>query len=70
MSRAAYRAMPAKLTVREVRLRVRDKSKRIRNGVLVTTLLDAELDPAAEVRGLYRQRWHAENLPPGPPLER
>jgi hypothetical protein len=60
MSRAEYQAMPAKLALREVRLQVRDKSKRIRNVVLVTTLLDAQLDPAEAIRGLYRQRWHAE----------
>src|SRR4029077_13768865 len=60
MSRAEYQAMPAELALREIRLQVRDKSKRIRNVVLVTTLRDAKLDPAEEIRGLYRQRWHAE----------
>src|SRR5262249_24455839 len=42
------------------RLQVRDKSKRVRTVVLVTTLRDAEIYPAAEIRALYRQRWHAE----------
>jgi Transposase DDE domain len=60
MSRAEYQAMPAELALREIRLQVRDKSKRIRNVVLVTTLRDAKLNPAEEIRGLYRQRWHAE----------
>jgi Transposase DDE domain len=60
MSRSEYEAMPAELTLREIRLRVRDKSKRIRTVVLVTTLLDAKLYPAEEIQGLYRQRWHAE----------
>src|SRR5205823_3572451 len=60
MSRAEYEAMPATLSLREIRLQVRDKSKRIRNVVLVTTLLDAKVYPAAEIRALYRQRWHAE----------
>ncbi len=60
MSRAQYEAMPAESTLREIRLQVRDKSKRIRTVILVTTLLDADLYPAEEIRGLYRQRWHAE----------
>ena len=50
ISRAEYRAMPAKLTVREVRLRVQDKSKRIRNVVLVTTLRDATLPRGGDPR--------------------
>ena len=60
MSRDESEAMPATLSLREIRLRVRDKSKRIRTVVLVTTLRDAEIYPAAEIRALYRQRWHAE----------
>jgi Transposase DDE domain len=60
MSRDEYEAMPATLSLREIRLQVRDKSKRVRTVVLVTTLLDATVYPAAEIRALYRQRWHAE----------
>lgn len=60
MSQAEYQAMPVQLALREIRLRVRDKSKRVRTVVLVTTLLDAQTYPADEIRRLYRQRWHAE----------
>jgi Transposase DDE domain len=60
MSRDEYEAMPATLLLREIRLQVRDQSKRVRTVVLVTTLRDAEIYPAAEIRVLYRQRWHAE----------
>ncbi len=60
MSRAEYDAMPAQLTVRETRVRVKDKTKRVRNLVIVTTLLDAKIYPAKELGGLFRQRWHAE----------
>ena len=60
MSRAEYDAMPAELTVRELRVRVRDKTKRVRTLVIVTTLLDAKVYRAEEVGSLYRQRWHAE----------
>ena len=60
MSRAEYDAMPAELTVRELRVRVQDKTKRVRTFVLVTTLVDAKVYRANEVRELYRQRWYAE----------
>src|SRR5512142_3360202 len=40
MSRAEYEAMPAQITVRELRIRVRDRTKRVRNLVLVTTRVD------------------------------
>lgn len=60
MSRAEYEAMPAELTLRETRIRVRDQSKRVRSLVVVTTLLDEKTYPAEELRGLFRQRWHAE----------
>ncbi len=60
MSRAEYDAMPAQLTVRELRVRVRDRTKRVRDLVLVTTLTDRATYPAEELGSLYRQRWHAE----------
>jgi Transposase DDE domain len=60
MSRAEYDAMPAKLTVRELRIRVQDRTKRVRDLVVVTTLTDATISRADELRGLFRQRWHAE----------
>lgn len=60
MSRAEYDAMPAQQTVRELRVRVKNKTKRVRELVLVTTLLDAKAYGAGELGGLFRQRWHAE----------
>jgi hypothetical protein len=60
MSRAEYEAMPAQLTVRELRVRVRDRTERVRALVLVTTPVDGATYPADELGGLYRQRWHAE----------
>jgi hypothetical protein len=60
MSRAEYDAMPDQLLVRETRVRVKDKTKRVRQLVIVTTLRDAETYPAGELGGLFRQRWHAE----------
>jgi len=60
ISRAEYDAMPARLTVREFRVRVKDKTKRARNLVIVTTLRDAKTYPTKEVGDLFRQRWYAE----------
>lgn len=60
MSPAEYEAMPAELTIREFRVDVRDKTKRPRKLLIVTTLTDAKLYPASEVGDLFRQRWHAE----------
>jgi len=60
MSREEYDAMPAELTVRELRIRNRDKTKRVRDMVVVTTLLDHKTYRAEALRGLYRARWHAE----------
>jgi hypothetical protein len=60
MSQAEYDAMPAQLTIREIRVRVKDKTKRVRKLVIVTTLLDARTYRAQELGGLFRQRWNAE----------
>jgi hypothetical protein len=60
MSRAEYEAMPAQLRVRELRVRVRDRTKRVRDLVIVTTLVEAASYPADALRDLYRKRWHAE----------
>jgi hypothetical protein len=60
MTRAEYDAMPARVTIRELRVRVADKTKRVRSLVIVTTLLDAKVDPAKDLGGLFRQRWDAE----------
>jgi hypothetical protein len=60
MSRAEYDAMPSQLRVREIRVRVADKTKRVRTLVIVATLLDPGAYPAGELAGLFRQRWHAE----------
>ena len=59
MSRAEYDAMPARLTLREFRVRVRDRTKRVRELVIVTTLVDPARYPAPDVGDLFRQRWDA-----------
>lgn len=60
MSREEYDAMPDSLTLREVRVRVTQKSFRTREILVVTSLLDAVKYPAEEIAKLYRWRWQAE----------
>ena len=60
MSAELYEALPAELTLREVRVQVKQRGFRTRALVIVTTLLDHEAFPAREIAGLYRRRWQAE----------
>lgn len=60
MSREEYAALPDSLTVREVRVPVRQKGFRTRELVVVTTLLDTKKYPVEELALLYRRRWQAE----------
>jgi hypothetical protein len=60
MSREEYEAMPPWLAIREVRVHVQDKTKRVRRLVIATTLTDGRTYKAQELGGLFRQRWHAE----------
>jgi hypothetical protein len=60
MSPAEYAAMPQELKLREIRVRIKERNKRTRVLVIVTTLLDATKYPASALGDLFRQRWHAE----------
>ena len=60
MSREEYDALPDSMTLREVRVHVRQKGFRTKELVVVTTLLDAEKYLASEIAKLYRRRWQAE----------
>jgi putative transposase len=55
-----YDAMPRTLTVREVRTQIATPGCRVRELVVVTTLLDAEAYSAEELTDLYHERWHVE----------
>lgn len=59
MSREQYASLPDELTVREVRVFVRQKF-RTKELIVVTTLLDAEEYTTGEIADLYRRRWDAE----------
>ncbi len=60
MTKEQYHALPDALTLREVRVVVQQAGFRTKELVIVTTLLDAEQYPAAEIALLYRRRWQAE----------
>jgi putative transposase len=60
MSAEQYAALPAELTLREVRIRVAQKGFRTQSLVVVTTLLDAAQYPREDIAELYRRRWQAE----------
>jgi len=60
MSPTEYAAMPKELTLREIRVRIKEPNKRTRVLVIVTTLLDATKYPASALADLFKQRWHAE----------
>lgn len=60
MSAEAYAALPQSIVVRELRYQIVPAGCRTREVTLVTTLLDADLYPAAELAELYAQRWQIE----------
>jgi hypothetical protein len=60
LDEATYAALPATLTIREVRVRVAIPGFRTKVLVAATTLLDAAETPRADVALLYRLRWYAE----------
>jgi hypothetical protein len=60
MSPEQYASLPDELTLREVRVVVRQKGFRTKELIIVTTLLDAQQYPATEIAILFRRRWQAE----------
>lgn len=60
MSVEQYLALPATLTLREVRVRVSQPGMRTKSLLVVTTLRDAQVYAADEIALLYRRRWQAE----------
>jgi hypothetical protein len=55
-----YAALPAEITVREVRYKIHAKGYRVSEVTLVTTLLEAEAYPAEALADLYYRRWQIE----------
>jgi hypothetical protein len=60
MTAEQYAALPATLAVRELRYEVGRPGFRTRTVTLVTTLVDAEAYPLADLTELYAARWRVE----------
>lgn len=60
MTPEQFAQLPKTLLVRELRWRIRGGGCRVREVTLVTTLLDPQRYPAAEIARLYRLRWQVE----------
>ena len=60
MDEETYATIPETLTVLELKVRVDVPGFRVRQLVVVTTLIDAERYPREELARLFRLRWHVE----------
>jgi hypothetical protein len=60
MDKETYAAIPATLTVRELKVHVEVRGFRVKELVLVTTLTNGERYPRTELARLFRLRWHVE----------
>lgn len=60
LDQETYDRLPATLTLRQLKVTVSSKIYRSRSIVVVTSLLDVDLYPKADVAELYRARWNAE----------
>ena len=60
MSDKDYQALPATMTVREIKYELKQRGHRSTTVTLVTTLLDANKYSAESLAELYRQRWSVE----------
>ena len=60
MTQQLYRSLPETLSIRELKVEVRQKGFRCSHLILTTTLLDAQLYSREELAAAFRARWHAE----------
>ena len=60
MTREEFAALPRRLPMRELRVRVDRPGFRTRSFVAITSLTDPEAFPRAELERAYRARWNAE----------
>jgi hypothetical protein len=60
MAKLLWRLLPKELSVRMVRFTLEIPGYRTRSVTLITTLLDAQLFPAAALAHLYARRWRIE----------
>lgn len=60
LDRKAYNQLPAFVTVRETRFRVKQRGFRTKSVVVVTTMLDPDQTTKDDLAQLYRARWNNE----------
>jgi len=60
MDQAEYDALPETLTLRETRTQITKPGCRVKELVVVTTLLDHEAYSKEDILDLYHERWHVE----------
>ena len=60
MSKRLYASLPETLTIREMKVEVRQKGFRCRHLLVTTILLDDALYTKEEIAMAFRARWHAE----------
>lgn len=60
MSGEVYDSLPKLMTLREVRVRVRQRGFRTKRLLVITSLLNAGSDTAGDIAELYHRRWSAE----------
>jgi hypothetical protein len=60
LDQETFQTLPSSLLVREIRYQVSAPGFRTQPITVVTTLVDAERYPCADVAALYHQRWEAE----------
>ncbi len=59
-SECEYNELPEKLTLRQIKVTVKNQGFRVKKFYIITTLLDAEKYTAKEIADLYYQRWDVE----------
>ena len=55
-----WEQLPASMSIRIIRTKVRNREGKIQTRYVITTLLDAQFYPADEVASLYHHRWEIE----------
>jgi hypothetical protein len=60
MDEATYARIPKTLTLRVIQAQIAQRGFRVQSLTIITTLIDAETYPRADIVALYRQRWHVE----------
>jgi hypothetical protein len=60
MRRRLYESLPETLSIRELKVKIRQKGFRCRHIHIVTTLTDAQFYSKEELATAFRCRWHAE----------